>query len=834
MKCGIQILAATLLGGTAMFAITQAQAQTQTQTVADNSSTEPEEVIVTATKRATTVQRTPLSIAAITGDDLQDRGINSLAELAQGTPGVSLKSEGPSQTEIEMRGMTSSGGNSATVGFYLDDVPLTGPGNAQNGHPIIDPDLYDLNRVEMLRGPQGTLFGSGSMGGTVRLITNQPDPTGFESSAEVMASGTDGGDGFNHKENAMVNIPLADNLAVRVVGTESYTSGWIDRIVIAPGDFPQATPIAPPGAGSSALGVDGIERGAVQDAPIASQYPGSNANSIYALRASALWQPLANLSITPSFFYETSRQNGPSAYDSISNGTSIPSFGEAHYQPFDQPEALKDRITVYALTMNYSFTDFDVTSSTGYFSRVSSQDQEAAEAFNNPSTAITCFTTCATYPATSPYPGFYGGNGVGTGPQNGLEVDPTKQWSEELRLTSTGDGPLTWVAGLYYSDYSSEWNFNGQTPDFATFADLGTFAPATTSNWFVAKEPSYMAQYAVFVDATYAVTDALKVDLGLRGNRFVYRFSSCISGWGSALGATAPSCTGIVPVDSSSFTPKLNISYTFPSGVMVYANAAEGFRPGGANPIYPTCGPSWGATYQAMGYGTACTGGKFPSTYKPDSVWSYEAGEKAKPFDWLTLDSSIYFEQWRKIQLEAYPADWALNINGNYAQIYGTDVDVSADLGAGFGLQFGAGYLHESLSGGPHWILPPVHRLPDVAPESGSIALTYNKELTATYTLTARIDNSYTGERYSLGFPYTNETTTDSGVYLPMRAYDLTNIRVGIQSSAGWTAALFVDNLFNEHAELESMFTENLPTTPFNRIETNQPLTGGIDISYSF
>jgi iron complex outermembrane receptor protein len=104
-----------------------------------------------------------------------------LAALAQGTPGVSLKSEGPSQTEIEMRGMTSSGGNSATVGFYLDDIPLTGPASAQNGHVVIDPDLYDLNRIEILRGPQGTLFGSGSMGGTVRLITNQPNLSQFQS-----------------------------------------------------------------------------------------------------------------------------------------------------------------------------------------------------------------------------------------------------------------------------------------------------------------------------------------------------------------------------------------------------------------------------------------------------------------------------------------------------------------------------------------------------------------------------------------------------------------------------------------------------------------------------
>ena len=117
---------------------------------------ELDEVVVTAQKRVSTVQDTPISIAATSGADLQARGITSFAGLAQATPGVSLKSEGPSQTEIEMRGMTSSGGNSATVGFYLDDTPLSGPASAQNGHVVIDPSLYDLNRIEVLRGPQGS------------------------------------------------------------------------------------------------------------------------------------------------------------------------------------------------------------------------------------------------------------------------------------------------------------------------------------------------------------------------------------------------------------------------------------------------------------------------------------------------------------------------------------------------------------------------------------------------------------------------------------------------------------------------------------------------------
>src|SRR5271170_8194020 len=269
---------------------------------AENAGASVEEIVVTASKRVSTVQNTPISISAVIGDDLLARGVDSLASLAQGTPGVSLKTEGPSQTEIEMRGMTASGGNSATVGFYLDDIPLAGPASAQNGHVVIDPDLYDLNRIEILRGPQGTLFGSGSMGGTVRLISNQPNLSQLQSTAQSVLSDTDGG-GFNHKENLMVNLPLIDDtLALRLVGTEDFTSGWIDRIVV------DAFPVF---GGNP----DGTVRGDVQGAPIEKQYPGSNAYQSYGARVSLLWQPTQDLSVTPSYFHETSTQNGISAYD---------------------------------------------------------------------------------------------------------------------------------------------------------------------------------------------------------------------------------------------------------------------------------------------------------------------------------------------------------------------------------------------------------------------------------------------------------------------------------------------------------------------------------------
>jgi len=767
------------------------------------------ELVVTAEKRVSTVQDTPVSIEALGAEQLQDRGVPSLATLAQGTPGVSLKSEGPSQTEIEMRGMTSSGGNSATVGFYLDDIPLTGPASAQNGHVVIDPDLYDLNRIEILRGPQGTLFGSGSMGGTVRLITNQPNLSEFQSTARSVLSGTDGG-GFNHNDNAMINLPLIDDvLALRIVGTENYTSGWIDRIVAYPFPLVGGNP-------------DGTVRGNVQDAPVEKQYPGSNAYQIYAERVSLLWRPTENLSITPAFFHENSRQSGISAYDSVP-GT------EAHYQPFDIAEPLTDEIFAYSLNVNYSFELFDLTSSTARWTRRSTQVEEATEAFNNPLEGITYNSNYGL-----PNPGYYGSPGAaysstyGSGPESGIENDPSSQWSEELRFTSNGKGSLTWVGGLYYSDFYSLWGFKGTTPNYSAYMDLGTLAPATTPNWFDANSPTNLKQYAAFGDATYALTDELKVDVGARVNHYDYRFSSCLSGWGSAHGIATPSCSGLIALSSTSFNPKFNLSYTFSPDLMAYTTVSTGFRPGGGNAVYPTTGAAWGAAFQQQNY----TSGKWPATYEPDRVLSYELGEKARLFDRrLTVNTSIYYEDWRHVQLEAYPNDWALNINGNYVSIYGADIDVLAELGAGFQFEFSAGYLNEWLNGGPHWVIQPIHKMPEVAPESGTVALNYSKPLSDSFTFTARLENSYTGPRYSIYFSNPYEFT---GTYRQMPPYDLINIRMGVKFRDTWTAALFVNNVLNKHAQLESMFTENEPQPDFTRIVTNQPLTAGVDLSLRF
>src|ERR1700732_2087511 len=137
-----------------------------------------------------------------------------------------------------MRGIASNGGNSPTVGFYFDETSLTAPAATNEGKIVISPDLYDLSRVEVLRGPQGTLYGSGSMGGTIKLVPNAPNPNAFDASGQVIFGGTDGRDSLNHTERARVTLPLGATVALRMVGSLEHLSGWIDRIVIAQPDFP--------------------------------------------------------------------------------------------------------------------------------------------------------------------------------------------------------------------------------------------------------------------------------------------------------------------------------------------------------------------------------------------------------------------------------------------------------------------------------------------------------------------------------------------------------------------------------------------------------------------
>jgi outer membrane receptor protein involved in Fe transport len=741
-----------------------------------------QEIVVTAQKRASTVDKTPISMTAVSGEDLQDRGIADFSALAAETPGVSMKTNGPGQTEFEMRGMTSSGGNSPTVGFYLDDVPLSPPASAQNGKVVIDPSLYDLNRVEVLRGPQGTLYGAGSMGGTVKLVTNQPDLTKFDGSAQGILSHTDGG-GFNHGENAMLNVPLIkDELGLRIVASQAGTSGWIDRIVA--GDFPTPTN-------------GGNTRGDVLAAPVIADYKGSNYEDLKGARATLTWKPTQNLTITPSVFWQFIDQGGPSAFDN-------PPATQAHYQPFDIKEPYSDSVTINNLTVKYSLDSVDITSVTSNWHRVSRETQDGSENFENP---LDGFGNTGT---------FYGANG--TGPIFGLEVDPSNQISEELRASSNGDGRLQWVGGIFYSSFQSNWQLFTNVPNPSAFG-------VNINNVWTLDQPDKIKQHALFGEATYALTDKLKVTGGLRWYSYDNHLDMIVNGFGEPSGSNAEIYQHVVQ-SNSGVNPKVNLSYEATNDVLYYATAARGFRPGGGNQPLPTSGPVGPcilAGLQKEGY----TNGA-PNSYGPDSVWSYEAGEKAKFLDsHLRVNTSFFYENWRDIQLEELPCNYPLFDNANTAHIYGGELEIRAAVTQSLTIGASAGYTHATLAETTHGFHAG-DKLPDVPPVTASVNLNYHTPLSDKLDLVARAENVYTGTRVDLTFPG-GEPDTQS----PLPSYDLTNARIGV-AAENWTAYLFADNLFNKKAYLENITQITLANANFNRVATNQPLTIGVDLSYHF
>jgi len=737
-----------------------------------------EEIVVTAEKRSNTVQKTPLSITALRGTDLQQAGVTSMTAVAEQVPGVSFKSGGPGQTEFEMRGLNSAGGNSPTVGFYLDEIPLTSFAFATAGKVVIDPDLFDLNRVEVLRGPQGTLYGSGSMGGTIRLITNQPDLGEYHAGTELIGSGTEGG-GLNGTGNFMVNLPLVkDVAALRVVVTDKWVSGWIDRVVLDPFPLPND---------------GGLTRGNVATAPVSRIDNDVNTEHLQSVRSTLLLKPTDELTIEPMVFAQSLSAGGQSLVDNP------PGNEEAHYEPFDTAEPVTDRFLLAGLTIKYDFDGFQVTSTTSHWNRTLKQVQDGSEVLQDvlglPSYSVA-------------------GGGIGYDPWT--ERDEARQTSEEIRIASTGTNRFQWLAGFFYGDtYSKTVQYSVDD------AAANLFGVSTLFHEYV---PQNFDQKAVFGEVSYQITPSLKATIGLRYYNFDNTFATTEYGVFGPYGDLTPGGSTSTENDSG-FNPKFNIAWLPSDNLTLYATASKGFRPGGGNAIVPTSpstaeGSACEADFQSLGRTSD------PAAYGPDSVWNYEAGEKARLLNGLlTVNASGYYEDWSRIQREVtLNCGYIYSDNAGSAAVYGAELEVSAHLGGGVTVNVNGGYTHAtytqaSLEAG----VTSGERLPDVPRFTSSQSVIWQYPIDDRYRLVARATNSFTTSR------------TDDTYYVDtLPSYDLVSGRIGLISSQGWSGFLFVDNLTNRHALLDAINSQVLNIPTLTRDTTNQPRTIGVDLSFSF
>jgi len=799
------------------------------------------EVVVTAEKRTTTVQETAASITAVSSQEIEDRGIVDFNTLAQSVPGIAMRTSGPGQTEFEMRGLNSAGGNTSQVGFYLDETPLSSPAAAQLGKEEIDPTLYDLQRVEVLRGPQGTLYGSSSMGGTVKLVPNAPQLGTFAASGEIDGSYTGSGGSYNQKLNGMVNLPIGDTIAVRIVGTELSDSGWIKRNVFQDG--------APVDTGSFEAGTNARPAG-FYSYPLLEQINGANTTTIDSARISLLWKPMDNLSITPMVMYQLTRQAAPDAVD-VSGDQTHPTVPDvlAHWEIYDSAEPQQDQFTLGSLKIEYQAPGFTVTSATANWARSTLVSQDSTEEnnlpFGFPQYDFGCGPAgCATEPLG------IGPSGPAPNGPSVTEKDSTRQFTEELRATSTGTGPFQWILGYFYQDLFSEWD------EWAIAPQAGPVFGGP--NLYVDYQPQTITQNAEFGEASWQFTSALKGTVGLR--HYHYSLAQTNEEYGvfteleNGLGPPQQAPVNTAFSNSASGTdPKFDLSFQLDPDVLLYATVAKGFRLGGANQPIPVAlppNPNGALTGNECGLqqkvllipSSECFIGpqkglllQAPATFSSDSVWNYEVGEKSELFDkHLILNVSAYYERWSNPQIATNLAGFGLTANGGNARIYGLEAEMQALLSREWTLGANVGYTNAQFTEASAITgYPSGYNVPDIPDVTASVTLRWKHPLTGDLSIIGALEGDYVGTRTDAPYGQTITLLNINTFLVHLPAYGFLNARLGFAANQ-WTASLYVNNLTNKEALLDPQPQIDLQSTAFTRYLVNRPITTGLDFTFRF
>ena len=842
---------------------------------------ELQEVIVTAEKRSETVQATPISLSAVTSDELQHVNLATLEDLAGAVPGVSMRTAGPGQTEYEMRGLTSAGGSTATVGFYVDEVPLSASAVALNGRTVIDPDLFDLNHVEVLRGPQGTLYGAGSMGGTIKLVTNKPVLGKWEAATDVSTSWTSSGGKENAGGSLMLNVPLGEIAALRMVGTGKYISGWIDRYVYG-GSFP--FPMDPNGTAGAAQYVDAAGLGCVvyfcTRGNIAALTPqkvvtGTNLERFGSGRVLLLVKPNDSLSITTTLMYQRIEADGYNVYQAT--GTSLNPYPSTPgvYQPWDQPEPYYDQFKMASLDLEWNLGSTTLTVAPAYWQRFVLQSQDSTEALQNINN-LTQFLQS-----------WY------------VETDPTTQDSIEMRLASNGTGRFQWQGGVYGADLHSGYITYNQDLPYATALTCGlagaaggppglppangpdylptggqcpfptsptslirypisgpclsnpalpcnSYPDALTANpngvIFNDNNPNVMKQWAVFGEGNYKLTDHLRLTAGVR----FFKFDISNHADQAGLGTAAINQDHTILNSSSSGSavlPKVNLSYTPTEDLNFYTTIARGSRPGGVNlpipiPTIAQLSANPGAyncnvpLQNQQNPGLPVPPGVYVAqqpTFGPDYVWSYELGEKARFADRrFTVNADIYYITWKNIQqIESLTCGYPADVNAGNAQAYGPEIETSTRIMEGLTFNLSYAYTHAVINqptadAQASGFFPGI-RVINVPKYTAVASIDYQRPFAGGLVGAFHLTSSLVGP--ILDQAYFREE---------LASHNLIDLKAGVVGGK-WAAYLTGTNLTNKLAQLtidNTVFAWQQPT--ITRVSTNQPRTVGVDFQYRF
>jgi len=834
------------------------------------------DIVVTATRRDALLSKVPISVSAFSEKRVDQLGIKNFADVARFTPGIAISQSNSGNDNIAIRGVSSNAG-AATTGIYIDDTPIQIRQLGLNSNGA-GPIIFDLDRVEVLRGPQGTLFGSGSEGGTVRYITPAPNldhPTVYaRSEFDTTQEGSP-----SYEGGVSVGMPIVKGtLAARASAYYRQDGGYINR----------------------------LDANTLQLAK-------KDANSVdqLALRLAVEWQPAPGLKIEPSVQYQNRLNHGTDTggyYLGLSNPTTG-NYNEATPTPLQD----RDHFVLGAVKLDWDAGPVKLISNTSYFKRTEningydgttynlsyfqhSLDPNAAGYGTDPSGA-----SCTNTPAGVQGIFSYDANGnpvYGSGPNpnssctlnaaflgksspllgaqgltpafvaafqaanNGqnyqaynLIINKQQNFTQEVRLQSNTTGSkLDWTAGVFYSHIKQQSNERIYDPQLEQITQL-LFGESTTDAWGASLLPggydyqnlgnSTEWQVAGFADATYAITPKLKVNVGLRWAKTHFSFTNVTQG------PQAFVADGAAPTGGSQsgtpLTPKFNLSYQVTPGDMVYATVSKGFRAGGANaPLLPACG---------------VTG---PTSFNSDSLWNYEGGAKLKLFGGaIRLASSAYMIKWSNIQQSVYVNACGQQFVGNLGALTskGFDLQVEAHPAQHLSMDLAVGYTHARYT--TNSVIPAAAGVANAqalvvgiagdtvpgAPWTVAAGIQYDFDFNGSKAF-FRVDDEYASHNRApltqtdgrqiavinydgsgMASPSTSGTISYDPNLVADPATNELSIRLGMNFGKV-DAAVFVNNLFNAHPQINYAHQDGTAGT--YTASTIRPRTGGLFVTYRY
>jgi iron complex outermembrane recepter protein len=761
-----------------------------------------EEIIVTATKRQVNLQDVPLAVTAFTEQDILKQGFKTLDDYVGQIPGLSFSRREPGGTTVLMRGCTISGlsfGGSSTTSIYLDEQPITAAGR----NP--DARLIDIERVEALSGPQGTLFGDASQCGSLRIITNKPDTTAFSSWVDFgLNQVTEGDTGYTL--SAMANFPISEGkVALRLVGFADQEAGYVDNILATSpgGTFDNSEFVKKDINSSSNTGARAMLRTVLNDKwtiDLAGIYQKKKLDGFGDIDVNDRFY-----AVDPNDYFYTDTE-----------------IGDLEQIRFNK-DRWDDEWYQLSLTAEGNLGWADLTFTGSVFSRETIYEADATSyqfAFNQ------------LYPYYAIYD--FGGD-----PQAfAYNREETDLMTFELRLSTPAESSSRWsgLVGLFYNRddghtlfYAGNTDFDGSPAfmyiNYYAYFNDPTFplpAPPSGGNWFTGVYDSTLEQSALFGEVGFEVTDNFNITVG--GRFFDIKLDRTLKQSSLNPLGTEPDCAvdfcwtdAVGTSDETGFVPKVTFDYHFGENTMMYATYSEGFRRGGANAARPNTVFGPGNQYHE---------------YTSDELSNYEVGLKGT---WaggrFRLNTAAYHMVWDKIQLQVNdPNVFTLGIvNFPQAHLNGVEAEFSWIPAEGWDISGTLGWNQAEMSKDatlfPNDPNPTTvtkgTELPIMPDWKGSLSIEYAMQsqiLGANPFI--RLDHTYNGEATSSleglqSIIFINPVRT-------LESYNITDLRFGLNGD-DWSAAVFIDNIFDERAQ--QFYNDRWAQT---RLSINKPMTFGV------